>query len=127
MRWLLLLLTACGTARRGVPLIPEPAMDDPALARGATAFDAHCHACHPGGGEGLAFGINQYPLPGWLIRFQVRNGVGEMPDFARSHLSDQELDDVVAYLKWLRRLPAPVTPEGREELIEAMGDRKSVV
>lgn len=54
------------------------------------------------GGAGLGPAINNKPLPGWLIRFQVRHGFGAMPAFSEKEISDGELNDVVAYLKALR-------------------------
>lgn len=36
--------------------------------------------------------INNKPLPGFLIKFQVRNGLGAMPAFSKEHVSPEELD-----------------------------------
>ena len=58
--------------------------------------------CHPKGEAGLGPAVNDKPLPAWLIRFQVRNGLGAMPSFAVRQISPAELDDLVAYLEALR-------------------------
>jgi mono/diheme cytochrome c family protein len=59
---------------------------------------AHCHACHPGGEAGLGPALNDKPLPGLLVRLQVRTGMGAMPAFSPRELSDGELRDLIAYL-----------------------------
>jgi mono/diheme cytochrome c family protein len=46
--------------------------------------------------------INDKPLPEFLMKTQVRVGLGAMPSFSREQISDQELDDVVRFLKALR-------------------------
>jgi hypothetical protein len=57
---------------------------------------------------GLAPGINHMPLPDFLVRFQVRNGLGAMPAFGPDQISDAELDALVTYLNELRgAAPAP--------------------
>ncbi|MEX2542963.1 MAG: cytochrome c [Trueperaceae bacterium] len=99
----LLLLVACGPAYRGEPLYGPLNVSDPQVAHGEQVFDAHCHQCHPGGDAGLGFGINDKPLPGWLIKFQVRHGLGAMPSFSQEQIDDEELDALVAYLFALRR------------------------
>lgn len=48
---------------------------------------------------GLAPSIINKPLPGFMIKFQVRNGLGAMPSFKKERLSKDELNDVVAYIK----------------------------
>lgn len=57
---------------------------------------------------GLGPAINDKPLPGWLIKTQVRQGLGAMPSFDESELSETDLDALVAYLAALKnaeRLP----------------------
>ncbi len=62
-----------------------------------------CSQCHPGGEAGLGPAINNKPLPGFLINLQVRQGFGAMPAFSKGRVTDDELADVIAYLKALRR------------------------
>jgi mono/diheme cytochrome c family protein len=64
---------------------------------------ANCHQCHPGGEAGLGPAINDKPLPGFLIRLQVRNGLGAMPAFSAQEISPDDLDDLIAHLKALRQ------------------------
>ena len=53
---------------------------------------------------GLAPALNNKPLPGWLIRLHVRNGLGAMPAFGSEDLNDGELTDLVEYVLALRDL-----------------------
>jgi mono/diheme cytochrome c family protein len=76
----------------------------PEVQLGERVFDANCSQCHPGGTGGLGPAINNKPLPGWLIEFQIRHGLGAMPAFSSEEVSDEEMDAVVKYLKWLRGL-----------------------
>jgi mono/diheme cytochrome c family protein len=96
------LLAGC-SARRGEPLVGALDPRPPAVGRGQLVFMAHCHACHPGGEAGLAPAVNNKPLPGFVIKTQVRLGVGAMPRFSADEISAEQRDDLVAYLKALRR------------------------
>jgi hypothetical protein len=49
--------------------------------------------------------INNKPIPGWLMQFRVRHGLGSMPGFSERGISERELDELVAYILALRRLP----------------------
>jgi mono/diheme cytochrome c family protein len=98
----LVVLAGC-SARRGEPLVGALSQGPPAVARGQQVFMANCHACHPGGEAGLAPAINNKPLPGFMIKTQVRLGVGAMPRFSADEITAEELDDLVTYLKALRR------------------------
>lgn len=64
---------------------------------------SYCNGCHPNGEPGLGPGLNDKPLPGFMIRFQVRNGLGVMPAFPDEVISGEELDDLIEYLVELRR------------------------
>lgn len=97
------LLVACGPSRRSEPLAGPLALEDPVLVQGEQTFARYCASCHPRGEAGLGPALNDKPLPEWMIRVQVRNGLGVMPRFSREQISDPELDAVVKYLKELRR------------------------
>ncbi|MEA2561500.1 MAG: hypothetical protein QOH06_3004 [Acidobacteriota bacterium] len=99
----LLVLGAGCSARRSEPIAGPFVPGSPMLARGEIAFDQHCSRCHPGGEKGLAPAINNKPLPGFLMKFQVRHGAGAMPAFSEKELSREDLDALVKYLKKLRR------------------------
>lgn len=47
--------------------------------------------------------INDKPAPGFVIRFQIRNGLGAMPAFKKDVISAEELDDLMAYIKAQRK------------------------
>ncbi|MEW6612817.1 MAG: c-type cytochrome [Pseudomonadota bacterium] len=100
---LALLQIGCSTARRGEALGMPVALGTPAEARGQQVFMQHCQQCHPGGAGGLGPALNDKPLPGFMIRLQVRNGLGAMPAFSERQIAPAELDDLIAYLKALRR------------------------
>lgn len=98
-----MVLASCGSSRRGAPV------DSPFVPRtereelGQRVFMQYCHACHPNGESGLGPGLNDKPLPGFMIRIQVRNGLGVMPSFPSEVISSEELDALVEYLVALRR------------------------
>lgn len=94
--------TACAPAYRGTPILEPLEIDDPQVALGQKVFFANCHQCHTGGAKAIGLGITGKPLPDWTIRFQVRNGIGQMPAFSEEEISDEELDGLVAYLNELR-------------------------
>ena len=97
-----LTLSACGTARRSEALGNPVAVDMPALQRGQAVFMQYCNQCHPRGDGGLGPAINDKPLPGFMLRLQVRTGIGAMPSFSEEDISDAELDDLIAYIKAAR-------------------------
>jgi mono/diheme cytochrome c family protein len=100
--FVVLVFTYCGTARRGTPMFAPIATENPTLANGEKIFMNYCQKCHPGGAAGLAPAINNKPVPGFVIRFQIRNGLGMMPAF-KDVISDEEMDDLMAYLNTLRK------------------------
>jgi mono/diheme cytochrome c family protein len=98
-----LALAAGCSARRSEPIAGPMNYTSPELRSGEISFDRHCSHCHPGGEKGLAPALNNKPLPGFLIKFQVRHGLGAMPAFSERELPAEELDRLVAYLKELRQ------------------------
>ena len=107
-RWVLVLmlagwgmLLACGPARRSEPLLGPLRLSDPEE-RGRVVFMRYCQSCHPGGEAGLGPALNDKPFPGFMKKFQVRNGLGSMPSFSDEVISDDELDDLISYLGALR-------------------------
>ena len=96
----LALLVACNARRSEPRRGPLPTND--AVWRGHVAFARHCDKCHQGGEGGLGPSLNDKQAPGLAIRFQVRHGLGAMPAFSREKLPDDELSDIVCYLKALR-------------------------
>ncbi|HET7692828.1 MAG TPA: cytochrome c [Gemmatimonadota bacterium] len=91
----------CGQARRSEPLMGPLVLASDGE-QGRTAYMKYCHQCHPGGEAGLGPSLNDKALPTFLKRFQVRQGIGSMPSFSEEQISDEELDDIMEYLKALR-------------------------
>ncbi|WP_426058448.1 c-type cytochrome [Hymenobacter sp. B1770] len=102
-------LAACSTARRSEPIAARTAaINSERLVRGQAVFMQNCQKCHPGGEAGAGPPLNNVHLPGAALRFRVRDRafllwLGMMPAFKKDRISAQELDDLVAYLKVLRR------------------------
>lgn len=93
----------CGSARRGAPVQAPFRPADAQVEQGQRVFMRYCNSCHPGGEAGVGLAINDKPLPAWLIRFQVRHGLGVMPSFSEDVISDEELRALSRYLVDLRR------------------------
>ena len=105
---ILLAVAACGTARRGAPVVAEKEITDPEVRRGEVVFFRNCNFCHPGGEAGIGPAINNKPLPEGIITTQVRQGLGMMPAFSAEEIGDPDLRAVAAYLRWLRGLQPTV-------------------
>ncbi|EMR03988.1 c-type cytochrome [Cesiribacter andamanensis] len=101
--FLSLAMGAC-SARRGMPYTQPILAQEKGVLEGKMLYDRYCNSCHPQGTSGLGPAINNKPLPGFMIRFQIRHGVGVMPAFKREVISREESKKIVAYLKELRRL-----------------------
>lgn len=67
--------------------------------KGQKLFMQFCNKCHPAGLAGLGPSIIDKPLPGFLIKFQVRKGLGVMPAFSKKQISKEELNNLVTYIK----------------------------
>ena len=91
------------SGRRSEPLRGAVDISDPKVAHGQQVYMNRCDKCHPGGDAGLGPSLNNKPLPGFMVSFQARHGMGAMPAFTDEELPRPELDAVVAYLKALRR------------------------
>lgn len=103
-----LLASACMHSRRTEPLAPPLTSSDPQFARGEKVFFQHCHACHPNGATGLGPAFNNKPLPVFLMKFQVRHGLGVMPGFNEAKIPDADLDALMTYIVTLRRNRAAI-------------------
>jgi mono/diheme cytochrome c family protein len=100
---LTVVIGGCGPAWRGEPFDSSSRLS-PAAQAGQVVFMSNCQECHPGGASGLGPAISNKPLPGFLIRYQVRHGLGAMPAFDEEVIDDPELDQLIAYLKELRSI-----------------------
>src|SRR5688572_9675722 len=99
---LIFLLIGCGSARRSEPIRGPMNITSTEIESGMKIFMKRCHQCHPGGEGGLGPALNNKPLPGTLMKFQIRQGIGSMPSFSESEITNQELDQVVEYVVALR-------------------------
>lgn len=97
------------TGRPGVALIRN---DPRSIERGESLFKSRCAACHDPGstktivGPGLKgllktskLPVSGHPATAESIRFQLKQPMGRMPSF--SYLSDDEVEDLIAYLNTL--------------------------
>lgn len=116
-------LLAC-SARRGEPLRGPLDLSDPRVAKGRAVYMENCNKCHPGGDAGLGPALNNKPLPGFLVRFQTRHGLGAMPAFGEVEIPEADLDHLVAYLKALRRQGGG--KGNPEETRSAMGEDEAI-
>src|SRR5438045_9618956 len=96
------LLAGCGPARRSEPLKGAARIGDPEVARGRVVFMNRCNRCHPGGEAGLGPALNDKPLPQFVTKMQIRQGLGAMPAFPATQLSDADMNAVVAYVRTIR-------------------------
>lgn len=105
--FLALAMAGCGSARRGEPFDDPILFTEESLRRGHEAFMRHCNQCHPQGAGGLGPALNNKPLPGWAMHFQVRRGLGPMPSFTEQELPEEELRRIIAYLNRLQAMSGP--------------------
>jgi mono/diheme cytochrome c family protein len=107
--FLVVLLALCCTPRRlHVNLAAEHREEDPRVAAGRLVFKNHCQKCHPDGEAGEGPAINPAPLPGIVMRYRVRSRsiflwMGKMPSFKRNELSRKEMNDLIAFIKHMKR------------------------
>lgn len=100
--WAALSVVGCGSARRGEPLRGPLMLADASAENGQRVYMRSCHKCHPGGEAGLGPALNNKPLPKFLVKFQIRHGLGVMPAFPKDQISDPELDDLATYIAMVR-------------------------
>jgi mono/diheme cytochrome c family protein len=98
-----ILATACRSPRRGDPLGRTVQNTTTSIGHGRMVFQEHCHRCHPGGEGGLGPALNNKPAPRFLMKTQVRAGLGAMPPFSKDDISPQELDELMDYVMALRK------------------------
>lgn len=97
-----LVAIGCRGVRRGEPFTGELDRKDQNVHRGQEVFQVHCYQCHPGGEGGLGPGLNDKPAPIWLMKTQVRLGLGVMPAFNEEQISGDQLNVLMTYLMALR-------------------------
>lgn len=95
-------ISSCSSPEK-LPYAAPVEMPTEALTQGRIHFNHHCATCHPEAMSGLGPAIINKPLPEFLIRFQIRNGLGVMPAFDENVLSDDEVEQIAEYLVYLRK------------------------
>lgn len=105
--FILVLFPGCGSARRSEPLRGPMSMNEQ-IQRGQVVFMQNCHKCHPGGEAGAGPSINNVPLTRGMLKLRVRSrafflGIGRMPSFKKHEISKEELNDLVRYIKVLKK------------------------
>jgi len=96
-------MTGCGSARKTEPIKEPLNLATEKLVRGQKAFERHCNTCHPRGDSGLGPALNNKDIvPNFLLKFQVRNGLGAMPSISDKVLPDEDLDAIVEYINALQ-------------------------
>lgn len=99
------------TATPAPTATPTPAALVGDAKRGTTLFvDKKCSRCHGQGGKGTDLGpaLNsaefaaKHPADATIVKM-IREGKGDMDPFDSSKLSDQELLDIIAYVRSLRQ------------------------
>lgn len=84
------------------------------VAEGGELYRANCAPCHSAAGIGGALSYGQaaptiHPSTPRQIAAAIRTGPGQMPVFGRDTISDQDVDDIVAYVRYLQ---SPANPGG---------------
>jgi ubiquinol-cytochrome c reductase cytochrome c subunit len=89
------------------PAIPDVDLASVDLARGGDLYRVNCASCHNWDGKGgalvgLANAAPLHSVPNLQVAEAIRIGPGTMPEFTQAQLSDMDLNDVVAYVDYLR-------------------------
>jgi len=96
------------------PELPQVDPDGADLAEGGRIYRANCQACHSASGSGgaLSYGRAAPALESATdaqVAAAVRVGPGQMPVFGHDTINDNDLDDLVRYVGYLR---SPEDPGG---------------
>lgn len=82
----------------------------PSAEAGKTVFQAQCSACHPKGNAGIGPKLagakfdQKFKIDDSLKQL-IRQGAGSMPAYKPEQISDQQLSDLIAYMKALKETP----------------------
>ena len=96
------------------PELPDVEVAGADLAHGGELYRENCQACHSASGAGGALSYGRAapqlsPATPLQVGAAVRSGPGQMPVFGADALTDDEVDDVAAYVDYLRD---PADPGG---------------
>lgn len=67
-------------------------------AAGETVYANFCAGCHPDGGAGVGPDLHDRTDSPAEIRYLIRNGEDRMPAFGADQISDEDMENVLAYL-----------------------------
>lgn len=70
---------------------------------GMKLFMTNCNGCHPAGEKGKGPSLVESKLPDFLIHFQVRQGLGDMPSFTKEQLPKENVQKIVLFIHELRK------------------------
>jgi len=70
--------------------------------RGMKLFMKICNRCHPAGEKGKGPSLVDKKLPDFLIHFQVRQGLGDMPSFKEDKISKEDVKKIILFVRILR-------------------------
>ncbi len=84
-------------------------------AGGQTVYAQLCDACHPGGGKGFGPALNSPDFEGKYgadaaLAAIIREGTTAMPGFPTSRVSDEQVGDLIAFIRSLGTTTAQSTP-----------------
>ena len=105
-------LTAYVASLGDGPKLPPVDVQHADLAAGGELFRANCAPCHSASGAGgaLSYGRAAPPLAHaepLQVAAALRSGPGQMPVFGPDVISDEQLNDVAAYVQYLRHPQDP--------------------
>ncbi len=96
------------------PELPQVDTSNADLAEGGRIYRANCQACHSASGSGGALSYGRaapalQPATDEQVAAAVRIGPGQMPVFGDDAIDDDDLDDLIRYVGFLR---TPEDPGG---------------
>jgi mono/diheme cytochrome c family protein len=95
-----IVLGACNSGT-GATAAPSPSPQSP---RGQAVFARYCSSGHPGGRRGIGPSlVERLPtLSDEQVRATVRHGKNRMPGFGPKAISDDDLTELIAYVRTLK-------------------------
>jgi mono/diheme cytochrome c family protein len=81
---------------------PTPPPIPTTLMRGAAVFTRYCQVCHPGGDRGVGARLIGTALSDDRIKTVVRHGQKNMPAFSTETIPDDDLQNLVEYIRSLK-------------------------
>ena len=117
------------------PALPSLRPDGGDLQAGGELYRVNCAACHSASGAGgaLSYGQNAPTLQDATpvqVASAIRVGPGQMPEFSRETIGDEELESIVRYVRYLQDAEDPggfslgrigPIPEGAVAILGGLG------